>query len=473
MSENLIIPVLICGGVGTRLWPLSREAYPKQFLAINGPRTLFQQTALRFSDPAHFARPLVVANNEHRFIVVQQMRDIGVDYAPLIVEPVSRNTAPASAAAAIHAIERDPNAVILITPTDHLVDDEAALGNAIRAGLPAARAGRIVLFGIEPARAAVEYGYMQCASEFMQGVFKVARFIEKPTQDVADRLVASKSSWWNSGICLVSAQRLVAELEQHAPDVVESARAALGGGDRDLGFLRLAEEHFSQSPTISLDHAVMERSNNLAVVPVSCGWADVGTWSALHDASQCDDEGNAVSGEVISDDTRDCYLRGQGPLVAAIGVEDLIVVATDDVVLVTRKGHDQNVRRMVERLKAKNHTAATASRRMHRPWGFYECIGKGHRYQVKRITVHPGAKLSLQKHFHRAEHWVVVNGTALVTRDDQKVLVRENESIYLPLGAIHRLENPGKLPLNLIEVQSGAYLEEDDIVRIDDLYQRV
>jgi mannose-1-phosphate guanylyltransferase/mannose-1-phosphate guanylyltransferase/mannose-6-phosphate isomerase len=473
MSEHQVIPVLICGGTGTRLWPLSREAFPKQFLAIQGPRTLFQQTALRFADPSSFARPLVVANEEHRFIVLEQLREIGIDQSPVLVEPVGRNTAPAAAVAAMHAMELDPNAVILIAPTDHMVDDEAALRNAIRAGLSAARAGRLVLFGIDPESAAIGYGYVQRATEIMHGVFEVERFIEKPDEPTAERLLSSGSYYWNSGIVLASARYLIAELEQYAPEVIEKARDALALGDRDLGILRLAKNHFSASPSISLDHAVMERTKKAAVVPVSCGWTDLGAWSQLHDIAERDKDGNALYGEAVCEGVRNCYLRGEGPLVAAVGVDNLIVVATDDVVLITRKGGDQNVKNLVERLKTENRTAAVASRRVHRPWGFYESIEQGHRYQVKRITVNPGAKLSLQKHFHRAEHWVVVNGTALVTRDQEQLLVRENESVYLPLGAVHRLENPGKLPLDLIEVQSGAYLAEDDIVRIDDVYQRI
>lgn len=473
MSAHPIIPVLICGGTGTRLWPLSRETFPKQFLAIHGERTLFQQTALRFADPVDFARPLVVANEEHRFIVVEQLREIGIDQAPLLVEPVGRNTAPAAAAAALHAIELDPNAVLLIAPADHLVEDEAALRNAIRAGLPAARAGRIVLFGIEPTSPVSGYGYIERSTEIMHGVFEVGSFVEKPDRKTAEQLVSSRTHLWNSGIFLVSARQLIAQLETYAPDVVTNVSAALANGDRDLGFLKLAANHFRSCPSISLDHAVMERTKDAAVVPVICGWTDLGAWGALHDISEQDENGNALCGEAVSSDSRNCYLRGEGPLVAAVGVDDLIVVATDDVVLVTRKGSDQKVKELVAQLKQQKRQAAVASRRVHRPWGFYESIEQGHRYQVKHITVHPGAKLSLQKHFHRAEHWVVVNGTALVTRDDEQLLVRENESIYLPLGAVHRLENPGKLPLNLIEVQSGAYLAEDDIVRLDDVYQRV
>lgn len=467
-----IVPIIMCGGTGTRLWPLSREAYPKQFLAIQGERTLFQQTVMRVTGSSEFAQPIVVANEEHRFIVTEQLRAIGVADSTLLVEPMGRNTAPAAAVAAMHALELNADAIILIMPADHVIADNAAMLDAIRAGKPAAGAGRIVLFGIEPTSAAVGYGYIKRGDALADKVFSVAEFVEKPDQATADQYLSSQTYLWNSGIFLVGARQLLAELERHAPDVVRAGRAALAHGERDFHFLRLGASEFRDSPSISLDHAVMERTDKAAVVPVRCGWTDLGAWSALWDISERDADGNVLTGDAVSEGSHNCYLRGEGPLVAAVGVDDLIVIATDDVVLVTRRDRDQDVKLLVERLKKEKRTAAVASRRVHRPWGFYESIQQGHRYQVKRITVNPGAKLSLQKHFHRAEHWVVVNGTALVTRDDEQLLVRENESIYLPLGAVHRLENPGKLQLNLIEVQSGAYLAEDDIVRLEDVYQR-
>jgi len=469
----LIIPVLMCGGTGTRLWPLSRESFPKQFLPIHGELTLFQQTAKRVSYRSEFAPPIVVGNDEHRFIVTEQIREIRLSMSTLLLEPEGRNTAPAAAVAALHALAIDPNATLLIMPSDHVVRDHAALLQAARAGLPAARSGRIVLFGIEPTSPAVGYGYIRRGPGLDDGqVFDVASFVEKPDHITAERYVASQAYLWNSGIFLATARQLLAELERFAPDVVHAGRAALAQGERDMNFLRLHRGRFRESPSISLDHAVMEHTDKAAVVPVRCGWSDLGAWSALWEIGEQDPEGNVLVGEAVSGGSRNCYLRGDGPLVAAVGVDDLIVVATDDVVLVTRKGSDQDVKGLVERLKRENRASAVVSRRVHRPWGFYESIQQGHRYQVKRITVNPGAKLSLQKHFHRAEHWVVVNGTALVTRDNDQLLVRENESIYLPLGAVHRLENPGKLQLNLIEVQSGAYLAEDDIVRLEDVYQR-
>lgn len=471
-QRNLIVPVLMCGGTGTRLWPLSREAYPKQFIAMRGERTLFQDTVLRVADPARFARPIVIANNEHRFIAAEQLRAVGIDDATLIVEPMGRNTAPAAAVAALHAQERDPDATILLMPADHVIEQPEVFRDAVQLGSVAARAGQIVLFGIAPTSPATGYGYIKASAATEGVVHTVAQFVEKPDQPTAERYLASGAYLWNSGIFLSGARQLLAELERHSPAVVDAARAALIGGDRDLDFLRLGAAEFRDSPSISLDHAVMEHTDKAVVVPLRCDWTDLGAWSALWELGGKDDAGNVLAGEAVCEDARNCYLRGEGPLVAAVGVEDLIVVATDDVVLVTSRHHDQDVKHLVERLKKEGRSAAVVSRRVHRPWGFYEQIQQGHRYQVKRITVNPGAKLSLQKHFHRAEHWVVVNGTAIVTRDDETILVRENESVYLPLGAVHRLENPGKLPLNLIEVQSGAYLAEDDIVRLEDVYQR-
>ena len=344
---------------------------------------------------------------------------------------------------------------------------------AVEIGAATAQAGRIVLFGVEPTRPATGYGYIQIGDPLSPGVVTIAAFVEKPDQATASRYVARDDYLWNSGIFLVSARHLLAELERFEPGIVAAAQAALVGGDRDLEFLRLEAATFAQSPSISLDHAVLERTDKTAMVRVSCGWTDLGAWSALWDIGERDGGGNVLTGDAVAELSTGCYLRGEGPLVAAVGVENMIVVATNDVVLVAHMDYDQDVKRLVERLKREGRSAAITSRRVHRPWGFYESVHDGHRFQVKRITVHPGAKLSLQKHFHRAEHWIVVNGTALVTRDAEDLLVRENESVYLPLGAVHRLENPGKLPLNLIEVQSGAYLGEDDIVRLEDVYHRV
>lgn len=471
-DSRLIVPVLMAGGTGTRLWPLSRETYPKQFLALHGEQTLFQQTALRTADRTRFAHPIVVVNNDHRFIAGGQLCEIGVS-ATIIVEPIGRNTAPAAAVAALHAQEHDADALLLLMPADHVIQAGTALTDALRSGAHAAKNGRIVLFGIDPTSPATGYGYIRKGAAIDDKVWTVAEFVEKPDAARAKSYIASGDYAWNSGIFLVGARQLIGELERHEPKVVEAARAALAGGERDLDFLRLGIDEFRRCPSISLDHAVMERTRRAAVLPLSCGWTDLGSWSTLWDISPKDGHGNVISGQAVTENASGCYLRGEGPLVAAVGVDDLIVVATNDVVLVARKDRDQAVKMLVERLKREGCETAISTRRVHRPWGFYESLERGHRFQVKRITVKPGAKLSLQKHLHRAEHWVVVNGTARVTRDNEHLLVRENESIYLPLGAVHRLENPGKLPLNVIEIQSGAYLGEDDIVRLEDVYQRV
>jgi mannose-1-phosphate guanylyltransferase / mannose-6-phosphate isomerase len=471
-AHRLIVPVLLCGGTGTRLWPLSREAFPKQFLAVHGEETLLQQAASRVSDASRFTPLMAVTNNDHRFIVAEQLRALKGRQPTILVEPVGRNTAPAVAAAALCQAERDPDALLLIMPADHVICDEAAFRAAVDAGEEAARAGRIVLFGVKPAHPATSYGYIRVGEPVAGAACAVAAFVEKPPAERAESYLASGDYLWNGGIFLASARLLIAEFERHAPAVLAAARAALVHGERDLDFLRLGAEAFARAPSISLDHAVMEKTDKAAVVALHCGWSDIGSWSALWDVNGKDADGNALVGHVAAEGASGCYLRGEGPLVAALGVKDLIVVATEDVVLVAPKNRDQEIKGMVERLKREGRAAAITSRRVHRPWGFYESIQEGHRYQVKRITVHPGAKLSLQKHLHRAEHWVVVNGTAVVTRDNEEILLRENESVYLPLGAVHRLANPGKLPLNLIEVQSGAYLGEDDIVRIEDVYQR-
>jgi mannose-1-phosphate guanylyltransferase/mannose-6-phosphate isomerase len=471
-GKQVTIPVLLSGGTGTRLWPLSRQAFPKQFLAVHGEATLVQQTALRVADPSRFAPLMTVVGNDHRFIVAEQLRALGGPRPTILVEPVGRNTAPAAAAAALQVAERDPDACLLIMPADHVVGDNKAFQAAIDTAAAAARAGRIVLFGIEPTSPATSYGYIRVGDPVAGAARDVAAFVEKPDAAQAERCLASGDYLWNGGIFLASARQLIAELERHAPAVLAAARASLVHGERDLDFLRLGADEFKRAPSISLDHAVMEKTDKAAVVALDCGWSDIGSWSALWDVNHKDADGNALVGHVAAEGVTGCYLRGEGPLVAALGIKDLIVVATDDVVLVAPKDRDQEIKGMVERLKREGQAAAVTSRRVHRPWGFYESIQEGHRYQVKRITVHPGAKLSLQKHFHRAEHWVVVNGTAVVTRDNDEILLRENESVYLPLGAVHRLANPGKLPLNLIEVQSGAYLGEDDIVRIEDIYQR-
>ncbi len=475
MTHGRITPVLLSGGTGSRLWPLSREAYPKQLLSLLGEKTLLQQTAMRVGDNTVFSDPIVVANTEHRFSIADQLRGVGMNAATMVLEPFGRNTAPAAAIAALIAGERDPDGLILVMPVDHWVGDAAAFGAAMAAGAAAARQGKLVLFGVRPTSPATGYGYIRIgdALSATSGIHAVKGFTEKPAQAVAEKFIAANDHLWNSGIFLLPVRVFIEELTRLAPEVLAAARAALADATRDLDFLRLDEAAFKTCPSISVDHAVMEKTKSAAVLPVDFEWSDVGSWSALWKMAAKDDAGNVAIGDVVMEDATGCYVRGEGPLVAAIGVEDLIITATPDVVLVSTKDRDQDVSKVVKRLKANGHQSATQTQCVHRPWGYYQSIHSGDRFQVKRITVNPGAKLSLQKHFHRAEHWVVVNGTAIVTRDDEEILLRENESVFVPLGCMHRLENPGKVPLNLIEVQSGPYLREDDIVRIEDVYHRV
>lgn len=468
-----IYPVLLSGGSGMRLWPLSRQSHPKQFLALTGPRTMLQETALR-CDEESLRRLIVIGSSEHRFAIAEQLHGIGIGAPRIVLEPSGRNTAPAAAVAALLAAEADPQALLLLMPADHLIGDAEAFRRVVTAGAAAAAGGHVVLFGIAPKSAATGFGYIESGAPLAghDGVKSVVRFHEKPDSATAQAYVASGRHWWNSGIFLVAAHVVLSEMEAHAPKVLHAARAALDKAVSDLDFCRLDPDSFAQAPSISFDHAVMEPTQKAVVLPVDFAWSDIGAWSELWQTGEHDGDGNVTSGDVKTLNSRNCYLRSEGPLVAALGIEDMIVIATGDALLVTRKGADQGVREMVASLQADNHPAAAASPLVHRPWGHFQTIELGERYRVKRITVNPGAKLSLQKHFHRAEHWVVVNGSALVTRDGESLLLKENESIFLPLGCIHRLENPGRIALNLIEIQSGAYLGEDDIVRFEDLYAR-
>jgi mannose-1-phosphate guanylyltransferase/mannose-1-phosphate guanylyltransferase/mannose-6-phosphate isomerase len=470
-----IIPVLLSGGPGSRLWPLSRETYPKQLLSLLDEKTLLQQTALRVADTSLFSDPMVIANAEHRFAIGEQLRAVGVSNPAIVLEPFGRNTAPAVAIAALLASEADPDAVILAMPVDHWVRDHAAFRAAVSSGLKAARHGRFVLFGLRPTAPATRFGYIRMGdgSAATPDVRDVAGFVEKPDLTMVERFLACSEHLWNSGIFLLPARAFIDELEKRAPEVLAACRESLAGATRDLDFLRLEQRAFERSPSISIDYAIMEKTDRAVVITAPFDWNDIGSWSALWTMGDKDRFGNVAVGDVVLEDASGCYVRGEGQLVAALGVEDLVITATPDVVLVTTRDRDQEVGKLVERLKTNGHRSATQTLSVHRPWGYYQSIHAGDRFQVKRITVNPGAKLSLQKHFHRAEHWVVVNGTAIVTRDDEEILLRENESIFVPLGCIHRLENPGKVPLNLIEIQSGAYLGEDDIVRIQDIYHRI
>ena len=467
-----IVPVILSGGTGTRLWPLSREGYPKQFWPLAAARTMLQETAARASG-AGFAPPMVVCGEAHRFLVAEQLREAGVGAARIVLEPVARNSAAAIAAAAVLVGEEQPDAVLWIMAADAAITDVAALLGALAPAAAAARAGRIATFGIRPTRPETGYGYIEAGPELAaaEGAREVARFLEKPDAATAATLVAGGRHLWNSGMFVATARTLLAELAAHAPAVLEAARAAVADGTRDLDFVRLGAG-FAAAPSISVDHAVMERTALAAVVPCDPGWSDVGSWDALWDIAAKDAQGNATTGPVSTLRARNCFVRSEGILTAVIGLEDVVLVVTDDAVLACHRAQAQDVKTLVERLKAQGRKEATEHRRVYRPWGSYEGVAHGARFQVKRIVVRPGAKLSLQKHYHRAEHWVVVAGTAIVERDQERILLRENESVYLPLGCVHRLENPGMIPLTLIEVQSGPYLGEDDIVRIEDTYGR-
>jgi mannose-1-phosphate guanylyltransferase/mannose-6-phosphate isomerase len=472
-ASGLIIPVILSGGSGSRLWPISRESFPKQYWPLVSERTLMQDTVLRGTG-ASFAPPVVVCNENHRFLVAEQLRHAGIAGARILLEPVGRNSAPAIAAACVLVAETEPDAVIWMMAADAAITRPDALAAALRIAAAAARAGRIVTFGMKPIGPETGYGYIEVGDALpgLPGACALARFVEKPDAAEAARLVASGSHLWNSGMFVFTARTMLAELERFVPEVLAAASAAVARRRDDLDFLRLDAASFAASPDISLDYAVAEKTSHAAVVPADLGWSDVGSWSALWDLGAKDSAGNVAIGDVMLEKAVDCYVRSDGILTAVVGLDDAVVVVTKDAVLAMHRDHAQDVKKIVARLRAAGRPEGTAHNRIYRPWGFYESLIQGDRFQVKRIVVTPGQKLSLQKHFHRAEHWVVVNGTALVTRDGEEIMVRENESIYLPLGTVHRLDNPGRIPLTLIEVQSGAYLGEDDIVRIEDTYGR-
>jgi mannose-1-phosphate guanylyltransferase/mannose-6-phosphate isomerase len=469
-----IVPVILSGGTGTRLWPSSRESLPKQLLPLVSDRTMLVETALRAPPEAGFAPPIVVCNESHRFMVGEQLREAGITGARIVLEPEGRNSAPAIAAAAVLVAETAPDTPLWMMAADAVIADLAALHAAVLAAAAAARAGYVVTFGMTPTAPETGYGYIETGPALpgLPGVHAVTRFTEKPDAATASAFLASGRHLWNSGMFLFTAATLVGELERHAPAVLAAVRKAVAARTTDLDFIRLDRNAFVAAPSISLDYAVAERTTKAAVVPASLGWSDVGSWAALWELAPKDSSGNAAIGNVVVEDSRGSYVRSDGPLVAVLGLEDAVVVATEDAVLAMPRARAQDVKRIVDRLKAAGRKEATEHRRMYRPWGFYEGLITGDRFQVKRIVVKPGGRLSLQKHMHRAEHWVVVNGTAEVTRDDAVLLVRENESVYLPLGCVHRLANPGRIPLTLIEVQSGPYLGEDDIVRLEDAYGR-
>lgn len=469
-----IYPVILSGGAGTRLWPLSRAVMPKQLLPLVTDKTMLQETALRVRGWPGVMAPLVVCGNEHRFMVAEQLRDIGITPHGILLEPAGRNTAPAVAAAARFLQAQDPDAVMLVLPADHVIEKNEAFRLAVERAAVQVEQGGLATFGIVPGSPETGYGYIR-RGEPLPGCddcYKIERFVEKPDRDTAAGFVADGGFYWNSGMFMFRADRFLAEIAQHAPAIAAAADAAVQSAYRDLDFCRLDEAAFGASPSDSIDYAVMEHTRDGVVVAADIGWSDVGSWSALADVQERDGNGNVQRGDVYLDSTSNTLVRAESRIVAVVGVKDLVVVETPDAVLVAHKDQVQRVKNVVEHLKGQARTEHLHHTRVYRPWGYYEGIDSGDRFQVKRITVKPGEKLSLQMHHHRAEHWIVVSGTARVTCGEKVILLAENESTYIPLGTTHRLENPGKLPLHLIEVQSGSYLGEDDIVRFEDVYQR-
>ena len=477
----MIIPTIVSGGSGTRLWPLSRELYPKQLLPLVGERTMLQETAARLKGLGDLGSPIVVCNDSHRFMVAEQLREFGAAAQAIILEPVGRNTAPAVAVAALVALEKskgsakggaaDSDPVLLVLPADHVIRNVAAFQSAVKAGLAAANAGKLVTFGVVPDRPETGYGYIR--REKGEGpAYPVAEFVEKPDGATAAKYVASGDYFWNSGMFMFRARAYLGELKKHAPAILSACEDAVAAAKRDLDFTRLPAAEFGACPSDSIDYAVMEKTGSAVVVPLDAGWSDVGSWSALQDALPTDGKGNVTAGDVILEGAEGCYLHSTSRMIAAVGLKDHVVVETKDAVLVAPRDKVQDVKQLVTQLKAQGRYETSLHREVFRPWGSYDSIDNGDRFQVKRLVVKPGASMSLQLHHHRAEHWIVVSGTARITRGEETFLLGENESTYIPMGTKHRIENPGKVPLHIIEVQSGSYLGEDDIVRFEDRYGR-
>lgn len=475
----MMIPVILSGGSGTRLWPLSRSSYPKQFLPITEEKTLFQLTLERISklnqELANFQNPIIVTNENHRFIVAEQLRQQKTA-AQILLEPIARNTAPAIAAAAELALSHGEDPVLLILAADHIIEQQEAFNQAVAVGLSAAEAGKLVTFGIVPTAPETGYGYIKSQNKIEKTQlqsYPVAQFVEKPNFETAQQYLADGFYLWNSGMFMFKASIYLQELEKFNPSIVKNAKNAIRESKNDLDFVRLDKASFEQCPEDSIDYAVMEKTEHAVVVPLNANWNDVGAWNSVWGVSQKDENGNSLRGDVITHNTHNSLIHAETRLVSTLGLENVVVIETADAVLVADQSKVQDIKKIVEKLKSAQRFEVDQHRKVYRPWGSYDSINSGSRYQVKCIVVNPGQKLSLQMHHHRAEHWIVVNGTAKVRKGDETILLTENQSIYIPLGETHALENPGKVPLELIEVQSGSYLGEDDIVRFEDVYGRV
>ncbi len=472
-----MIPVILSGGSGTRLWPVSRKTHPKQFWPLLSEDSMLQETVSRLDSYPGIEDPVVVCNEDHRFFVAHQLQTSTLDNAAIILEPAGRNTAPAVAAAAFHALQNaadgeDP--VLLVLPADHVIEDIESFHRALAKAEQLAKSGHLVTFGIVPSAAETGYGYIQAGEPLgeQSGARQISRFVEKPDRETAERYLESEAYFWNSGMFVFQASTYLQALDQFAPVMLAATRRACEQAESDVDFIRLDKEAFTACPSDSIDYAVMEHTHNGVVIPLDVGWNDVGSWSALWQIGDKDEQGNVLIGDVLAQDTAGCYLRSDSRLLATVGIEDIMVVDTHDVVLVAHKDKVQDVKELVSQLSREQRQEIDIHALVHRPWGCYQGIDRADRYQVKRITVEPGAQLSLQMHHHRAEHWVVVRGTAKVTCGDRTFILSENQSTYIPIGEQHRLENPGKIPLDIIEVQSGSYLGEDDIERLDDVYGR-
>jgi mannose-1-phosphate guanylyltransferase/mannose-6-phosphate isomerase len=468
-----ITPVILSGGTGTRLWPLSRKEYPKQYLPLVGDNTMLQDTILRLSGLDNLADPIIVCNADHRFLVAEQCQQIGIKNPTILLEPVGRNTAPAIAAAALQSLKTSDDRVLLVLSADHVIQDIDAFHEAIKIASNQVQEGKLAIFGIVPTDTNTGYGYIKTPKGNIDGAYKVEKFVEKPDLETAQTYLEQGNYLWNSGMFMFKVETLIDELTTHSPDIVKAVSSAVKNASQDLDFIRLDKQAFESSPSDSIDYALMEKSDNVVVVPLDAGWSDVGSWSALYDIGNKDANGNVIKGDVIIQDTNNTYINADHHMVAAIGVDNLIIIDTPDAIFIATQDKAQEVKSIVESLQASGRFEGSAHRKVYRPWGWYDSIESGEHFQVKRLHVNPGAKLSLQMHNKRAEHWVVVNGTATATNGEKVLTLKKGESTYIPLGVTHGLENATNEPLEIIEVQSGTYLGEDDIIRFEDMYGRI